>query len=1494
MISCNWASRHRVGLAFALAALAFGCSDEGDESDDVIILNDFEGTDWGDGWVATGNAFVDDNGNARKPPRMGWAGRLTGTLGGSLVDTFVNDEVNGLTLEDAATGTLASPAFQINRRYLNFAIDGGSFSPLSNAKTTVEVFVDGALIQFYTGDGAFPLQLRAHSVDLDAYAGRSLTLRITDDSTDGFGFIAVDQITLADTAAETPDQVVTSFEDATALISAGWSADGAFAGPSDPADWAGTSRDSSGGDARAIGVRALSTCEIMGPGTDCAEATGSVTSAPFTVRSPFLNFAISGGEGVQEVGIEVLDAQGDTVVFYQPDDCTSRLDGDGDWHFFDLSGQVGEQVRVRIFDNATTGCGHVTVDHIYLSRVSRGVAAMTRIRTPSDEVRVTVADDGFSDVIATFDDPRQLVTDGWMATGDFANPMGALSWAGTTEEPDSARVGIAAVSTCELAGGECDGPTGELRSPRFTVNQNFMSFLMSGGNGMAAVGLELLDADENVVARYSPNDCNPSYINDDMDWHSIDVSRFVGEDISLRLYDNASGGCGFVSFDHFYQSATGRGDEVAIAMPPVNNPGFTNVSTTAETFSDVITGFEEPTVMLANGWMATGAFANPVDDNGWVGTTNNPEAARIGDRAVGTCEIGGADCDGPTGTLMSPPVTVNQRYWSFLMSGGNGMVDVGVDLLDSDGEIVAMYRPNDCTPSYVNNDDDWHHIDMQAFVGQQVRIRLQDNESGGCGFVSFDHFHQTADPRGDLVAIATSPNGGTPVINVTITPDALDDVIATFDNPAMMLASGWMATGAFVDPANQDAWSGTARTSNFEAARVGERAVGTCEIGGGGCDEPTGTLISPLITVNSPFWSFLMAGGNGAVDVGLDILDRNDNIIASYRPNTCGPSFIDGDDDWSNVDMTAFVGQQVRLRLQDNETGGCGFVSFDHFYQSANGRGTTVAIAEMPSNQSAVNVTTSTDAFTNVIASFDDPRMMVMNGWVATGAFANPMSAGAWSGTATTANPAAARVGAQAVGTCEIGGAGCDAPTGTLTSPPFAVVQPFLSFLMAGGDGNANVGMEIIDAGGTVLAAFRPSTCGPSHIDGDDDWQHLDLSALVGRQVRLRIYDNETGGCGFISFDHFYLSRQGRGNLAGLSTPTANASLNADAILNGQVIATFDDPRAMLASGWTATGGFANPMSDGAWAGTATVSNAAAARIGTQAVSTCELAGGNCDGPTGDLTSPLITVNARYLNFMMAGGGAGVPVGIEVLDTSNNVIAGFAPDSCGPSFIDGDEDWHWIDLDGQIGNDVRIRIFDRSSGGCGFVSFDHLYLSDAIRGPSLTPQTEGIVIGDFENAQTMIAAGWTGTGAFAAPLSPDAWAGTARLTNVFAARVGRGAVSTCEIGGAGCDAPTGELRSPAFTVNARYLNFAMGGGNGTAPVGVEVLDANDMVLASFRPNQCGPSYVNGRDDWHHIDLMAFQGQTVRLRVFDDEPGGCGFVTFDHFFLSDTPEGSATP
>lgn len=576
---------------------------------------------------------------------------------------------------------------------------------------------------------------------------------------------------------------------------------------------------------------------------------------------------------------------------------------------------------------------------------------------------------------------------------------------------------------------------------------------------------------------------------------------------------------------------------LAITVTDVEPEGFpevsVNVTTDAETFlsENIITSFEFPSAIIADTdkYQVTGVFADlGFATVGWHAFQSDVDAARIGEASVTTCELGG-NCDAPTGSILVQDIQVTKDAIGFLMSGGDGSNLVGVEVrLAADDSVLATYHPNSCGDSRVKGDEHYVYFDTSQIVGTLVDLYIYDNNPGGCGFVSFDHFYHTNSPFGSVAAVV---NAVLDPVNVQSEAAAISGLIpfASFENPVDMLASrGWSATGDFANPASINAWQGTTRDS--AAARLGGLAVSTCELNenAAGCDAPTGTVTSPEFKVTDDFVNFLMGGGNGTAPVGVNITDTVGNVLHTFSPNSCGPSFIDGDNDWTAIDVSALKDAFVKLNIFDNETGGCGFVSFDHFYQAAaaynpgaNGvDGGRVTLAEGQIANLGFNVTFAEDAFDQVIGDFDDATL---NDWTATGDFMNPAAADSWQ------NPAgAARVGGRYVTTCELNAnaSGCDMPRGSLTSPMFMVyaARPYLNLLLAGGNGSAPVGMRVLDAGATEIASSTPNSCGPPWIDGDDDWVTVDLTAQIGTMVQVEIFDNEPGGCGFVSFDHVHMS----------------------------------------------------------------------------------------------------------------------------------------------------------------------------------------------------------------------------------------------------------------------------------------------------------------------------------------------------------------------------------
>jgi len=149
-----------------------------------LLMADFEGADYGK-WTATGTAFGSSPAQGTLPNQMA----VEGFQGHGLVDSY-----NG---GDDSTGTLTSPAFKIERRYIQFLIGGGGWA----GKTCMNLLLDGKIMRTATGPNTQPggsERLQAAQWDVGELLGKEVVLQIVDQATGGWGHINVDQIVQSD------------------------------------------------------------------------------------------------------------------------------------------------------------------------------------------------------------------------------------------------------------------------------------------------------------------------------------------------------------------------------------------------------------------------------------------------------------------------------------------------------------------------------------------------------------------------------------------------------------------------------------------------------------------------------------------------------------------------------------------------------------------------------------------------------------------------------------------------------------------------------------------------------------------------------------------------------------------------------------------------------------------------------------------------------------------------------------------------------------------------------------------------------------------------------------------------------------------------------------------------------------------------------------------------------------------------------------------------
>ncbi|MEO5916253.1 MAG: glycoside hydrolase family 32 protein [Luteolibacter sp.] len=164
-----------------LAALAH----PGLKAADDILIADFEGADYG-GWKVTGEAF------GKNPAQGALQGQMA--VDGFLGKGFVNSYQGG----DDTTGTLVSPEFKVERKFLNFLIGGGGFP----GETCINLRSLGKVVRTSTGPNQQPggsERLDWETWDLSDLMGKTVSLEIIDSRKGTWGHLNVDQIDQSDT-----------------------------------------------------------------------------------------------------------------------------------------------------------------------------------------------------------------------------------------------------------------------------------------------------------------------------------------------------------------------------------------------------------------------------------------------------------------------------------------------------------------------------------------------------------------------------------------------------------------------------------------------------------------------------------------------------------------------------------------------------------------------------------------------------------------------------------------------------------------------------------------------------------------------------------------------------------------------------------------------------------------------------------------------------------------------------------------------------------------------------------------------------------------------------------------------------------------------------------------------------------------------------------------------------------------------------------------------
>jgi len=149
-----------------------------------MLIADFEGADYGS-WQTTGEAFGPGPARGTLPGQMS----VEGFKGRGLVNSFYKG--------DDSTGTLTSPEFKIERRFISYLIGGGK----NPEKLSMNLLVAGKVVRKASGpnDKAGGAEaLAPESWDVSEFAGQGAVIQIVDQATGGWGHINVDHLVQTD------------------------------------------------------------------------------------------------------------------------------------------------------------------------------------------------------------------------------------------------------------------------------------------------------------------------------------------------------------------------------------------------------------------------------------------------------------------------------------------------------------------------------------------------------------------------------------------------------------------------------------------------------------------------------------------------------------------------------------------------------------------------------------------------------------------------------------------------------------------------------------------------------------------------------------------------------------------------------------------------------------------------------------------------------------------------------------------------------------------------------------------------------------------------------------------------------------------------------------------------------------------------------------------------------------------------------------------------
>ena len=189
----NAAARKTFGIACLAFAAHFGFFNDCRAGD--LAIGHFGSTNFGD-WTATGTAFNSGPATDEVFPKLG-------------IENARDHQVASSAMGgDDPIGTLTSPEFKIERKYISFLISGGDYE----RDTCLNLLVNGKIVRSATGWRSN--RLVPDSWEVNQFLGQRAQVQMVDQASGDWGHINVDQVVQTDNPERLPVTVGPLYQEA--------------------------------------------------------------------------------------------------------------------------------------------------------------------------------------------------------------------------------------------------------------------------------------------------------------------------------------------------------------------------------------------------------------------------------------------------------------------------------------------------------------------------------------------------------------------------------------------------------------------------------------------------------------------------------------------------------------------------------------------------------------------------------------------------------------------------------------------------------------------------------------------------------------------------------------------------------------------------------------------------------------------------------------------------------------------------------------------------------------------------------------------------------------------------------------------------------------------------------------------------------------------------------------------------------------------------------